>query len=65
MNQKHDDVLLSLNAFRYCVKTNDIMPILKADKPPTTCPTCGGKVISASKDAEGLWTWACFDGCNP
>lgn len=39
--------------------------VLKAEKAPEVCPWCEGRTTGASRDENGLWTWNCFDGCNP
>lgn len=39
--------------------------VLLAPKPPTRCPTCGHRALNPVRDEQGLWTWACFEGCNP
>lgn len=41
------------------------MAILRAPAPPKACPWCRYVVTGASRDEKGLWTWSCFEGCNP
>lgn len=47
------------------VASSELLEILRAEIPPAYCPTCEHATSAPCKDEKGLWTWACFDGCNP
>lgn len=39
--------------------------VMTAAEPPKICPWCSLPATRPVRDAEGLWTWACYGACNP